>query len=85
MTISEAVQQTPFLIGQLLDWPAALYPQRPAVEWEGGSLSFHDLLDRVREQEAVLATFGAGRFQRWGLLLPDIPDFLISFFALLRL
>ncbi len=85
MTISEAVRQTPYLLGQLLEWPATRYPQRPALEWQGGSLSYRDLLERVRGQEAVMASLGASRFQRWGLLLDDIPDFLISFFALLRL
>ena len=85
MAISDTVRQTPFLLGQILDWPASLYPDRPAVEWEGGSLSFRGLLESVREKEAVLTSLGARRFQRWGLLLTDIPDFLICFFALLRL
>jgi len=75
MTISDAARQTPFLLGQLLDWPASLYPDRPAVEWEGGTLSFRDLLERVREQEAVLAGFGARRFQRWAFSCPTSLTF----------
>ena len=37
--ISEAVRSTPFLLGQILDRPAQAYPERNALEWEGGQLA----------------------------------------------
>ncbi len=85
MTISEAFQRTPFLLGQILEWPTAAYPDRAAIEWEGGGLTFEQLTEQVSERQRRLAALGAARFQRWGLLLGNSPDFLISLFALLRL
>lgn len=85
MTISEAFQKTPFLLGQILDWPAAVYPDHSAVEWEDGDLTFMQLLDCVKERQRLLVELGAARFQRWGILLGNSPDFLISLFALARL
>jgi acyl-CoA synthetase (AMP-forming)/AMP-acid ligase II len=83
--ISQAICRSPFLVGQLLEWPACLYPDKPALEWEGGSLSFAKLIEAVKQCEMDLAACGAGQGQRWGLMLGNSPEFIVSLFALLRL
>jgi len=85
MSITEAICQTPFLLGQLLDRPTALYPDRAALEWEEGSLTFKELSQRIQQREEELARLGASRFQRWGICLANSADFVITLFALLRL
>lgn len=85
MSISEAIRQTPFLLGQLLERPTALYPDRAALECEEGSLTFKQLSQRIQQREKALARLGASRFQRWGICLTNSADFVITLFALLRL
>ena len=83
--ISEAVCSEPFLAGQVLDWPARLYGEKSALEWEGGSLTFAQMREAVLRRSAGIEALGAGKGQRWGLLLGNSPDFIISLFALFRL
>ncbi len=80
--ISEAVSRSPFLLGQILDWPAALYPERAALEWEGGALTFAELQAAVRRRRERLAACGVGPRERWGLLLGNSPDLVVSLLAL---
>lgn len=83
--ISEAICSAPFLAGQLLDWPARVYGEKPALEWEGGRLTFAQMREAVTQRSAVIESLGAGKGQRWGLLLGNSPDFVVSLFALFRL
>lgn len=83
-SISESIRHTPFLLGQLLDRPVALYPERAALEWEDGALTFSQLARRITEREQALRRLGARRFARWGVCLPNSADFLITLFALVR-
>src|SRR5215467_10338707 len=85
MILSQAFRRIPFVAGDLLDWPAAAYPDRPALECEPGVISFRELLERVVERQRILGSFGVARFERWGLLSDNSADFFISLFALLRL
>lgn len=85
MLISQALRRLPFLVGQLLDWPASAYPDKPALEWEGGSLTFSQLVRSIAELKEELQLYRAAKGQRWGILLGNSPDFIISLFALLGL
>jgi acyl-CoA synthetase (AMP-forming)/AMP-acid ligase II len=82
--ISEAIGRLPYLVGQILDWPAMIYPERPAFEWAGGSLGFRELLDSVERQRSDLWLHGARFGQRWGVVFNGTVQPFVSFFALLR-
>ncbi len=83
--ISEAVRSTPFLLGQILDRPAQAYPERNALEWEGGQLSYSALRQAVLSMEQQLLHVGAAKGQHWGLLLGNSPEFLVTLLALVRI
>ncbi len=80
--ISEAVSRSPFLLGQIVDWPASLYPDKTALEWEGDALTFAQLREAVQRRRQQLAACGARRLERWGLLLGNSPELVVSLLAL---
>lgn len=84
MRIADAVRESPFLVGDVLNWPAKLYPNKVAIQWEDGQLAYAELWSRVEARSGELARLGVGRFQRWGLLYPNCCEFIITLFALLR-
>ncbi|HYL34632.1 MAG TPA: class I adenylate-forming enzyme family protein [Bryobacteraceae bacterium] len=85
MRIAEAVKESPFLLGDLINWPAKLYPDKPAISWDGAYISYADLQNRVIERAAHLSGLGISRFQRWGLVYPNCAEFVVSLIALMRL
>src|SRR5436309_1084106 len=82
--ISEAIGGAPVTIGDLLEWPARLYPARPAIQ-NSGTVTFEELRQHSIVRSEVFANFGVRRFQRWGLIADNSAEFFISLFALARL
>src|SRR5690348_11781984 len=84
MTLNQAIGWAPLTIGELLDWPARLYPTRAAIEFNVPT-TYEELRDRSVTRSNVLVDFGIRRFQRWGLLADNFTEFFTSLFALVRL
>jgi len=82
--IAESIRESPFLVGDIIGWPAKLYPNKIAIQWDDGSLTYSQLNTRVHERSACLRRAGVSRFQRWGLLYANGSEFVISLLALLR-
>ena len=85
MTISSAIRSAPVVLGDLLDWPATLYPNRPAIQSADSCTTFQQLREASIEKTAMFANFGIGRFHRWGLVPTKSPRFFECLFGLLRL
>nr|MDT0666505.1 AMP-binding protein [Micromonospora sp. DSM 115978] len=65
-------------------WPARRVrktPDRVAVVYEGGSLTYRDLDERVSRLSVALRGFGVGRRDRVAYLGPNHPAFLETMFA----
>jgi acyl-CoA synthetase (AMP-forming)/AMP-acid ligase II len=84
MNISEAICRIPFLLGDLIDWPTNVYPDRIALQSPEGALSYAQLDRRIAAAAYEYRRLGASRFVRWGLALKNSPEFFIHFFALAR-
>ncbi|HXF36735.1 MAG TPA: long-chain fatty acid--CoA ligase [Actinomycetota bacterium] len=69
----------------MLAGAAARHPDRPAIAWFGRHISYRDLLREVERCSAGLARLGVRKGDRVGLLLPNCPQYVIAYYATLRL
>ena len=64
---------------------ARRFPERPALAWFGKHLSYRQLMEEVERFSAVLAALGVKKGDRVGLLLPNCPQYVIGYYATVRL
>jgi long-chain acyl-CoA synthetase len=69
----------------LLDRAADAHPEAPAVSFFGATLTFAELRDHVDALAAELRRLGVAAADRVALILPDCPQHVTAFFAVLRL
>ena len=69
----------------LLEGAAAGFPKRPALAFFGRHISYARLLREVERCSAVLAGLGVQRGDRVGLLLPNCPEYVITWYACQRI
>jgi long-chain acyl-CoA synthetase len=83
-------------LDRLLDDAAHSYPDRRAISFVlryafggrlliGSRLSYRQLHDQVDRMAAAFAELGIGKGDRIALMLPNSPQFVIAFFAAMRL
>ena len=56
-------------------------PQRTALRWRGRSISWSELVSAVRARADEFARAGVGTGDGVAIVLPNCPDFVVSFFA----
>ncbi|MDH4045159.1 MAG: long-chain fatty acid--CoA ligase [Gemmatimonadota bacterium] len=61
------------------------FPTRPAVTLKGKTLTYAQLLDHVNRFAAALAGLGVTTNSRVALWMPNLPQFIIAYFATLKL
>src|SRR5438034_7606213 len=72
----------------LLDEAAERFADRPALAWAvpgGKTLTYRRLREEVERFSAALRDLGVGRGDRVGLLLPNCPQYVIAYYATVRL
>jgi long-chain acyl-CoA synthetase len=69
----------------LLGDAAAEFPDRPAIAFLGKHISYRALLEEVERFSGVLAGLGVRKGDRVGLLLPNSPQYVIAWYAAVRL
>src|SRR2546423_870015 len=69
---------------QLLGKTAAKWPGRTALIYFGAEISYTQLLDHVNRVAAGLQALGLKKGDRVALLMPNCPQFVISYFGALR-
>ena len=72
-------------IPELLQIPANVLPDKPAIYYEGDTISFYELRMMVMRMANVLAALGVKKGDRIGIQLPNCPPYLIAYYAALSL
>ncbi|HEY6330834.1 MAG TPA: long-chain fatty acid--CoA ligase, partial [Blastocatellia bacterium] len=67
-----------------LEIGAMNHPNRPATIFFGREMTFRQLKDRAYRLASALAVLGVKKGDRVGIMLPNCPQFPISFFGVLR-
>ncbi|HZD16620.1 MAG TPA: AMP-binding protein, partial [Actinomycetota bacterium] len=74
---------------EMFEETVAKYPDHPAVAFPvapmARSLTYRQLMDEVEQMSRALAAMGVKQGDRVGLLLPNCPQFVVTYFALQRL
>jgi long-chain acyl-CoA synthetase len=65
-------------VSALLETAAQRYPDRAACTIFGKALSYARLAERSRHLAAALADLGAGPGRRVGMLLPNVPEYILA-------
>ena len=60
------------------------YPDRPAVIFQDNALTYRQLNDQADRLAAALAALGIKKGDRVGLFMPNVPQFPIAFYAILK-
>ena len=71
-------------VQQLLDDAVKRWPEHPAIEFMGRTLSYREFGDLVNRTAAGLQQIGVGPGVHVGLYLPNTPHYPIAFFAVLK-
>jgi long-chain acyl-CoA synthetase len=72
-------------IHQILSLAALQFGDRPAVAFGDALLSYAEIKAQVDRLATALADLGIGKGDRVGIMLPNCPQYLISFFAIAQL
>ncbi|MGQ9477739.1 MAG: long-chain-fatty-acid--CoA ligase [Candidatus Bipolaricaulia bacterium] len=70
---------------QLLEGAAQKFPDNPAIIFLGRRISYRQLVGLVEACAAALHDLGVRKGDRVSINLPNLPQFVISFYAVLRL
>lgn len=70
---------------RILEDAADAFGDRPAIAFLGSQLTYSELHQHVVRLAASLAALGVERGDRVGLILPNCPQFVIGYYAALRL
>jgi long-chain acyl-CoA synthetase len=70
---------------QILQIASGAYPEKPAVAFMGAFINFGDVKKLVDRLATALAKLGIVKGDRVGIMLPNCPQYIISFFAITRL
>ncbi|MBI4528573.1 MAG: long-chain fatty acid--CoA ligase [Deltaproteobacteria bacterium] len=61
------------------------FPNRPAILFKGKSTSYHELYDRVLQLSSALkARLDLQKGDRVAIFLPNVPEFLVAYYAIAR-
>src|SRR5690242_8874225 len=72
-------------IHQILDLAALQFAERPATSFQGAQLTFAEIKRQADRLAAALSNLGVGKGDRIGIMLPNCPQYVIGFFAIVRL
>src|SRR5207245_5967919 len=68
-------------VGWLLEQAAARFPRNIACHYYTQQVTYEELLSRARRLAAVLTREGLQPGDRVGLLMPNLPEYLVSLFG----
>ena len=68
-----------------LNVAATYYRDRPATAFLGAKLTFHELKVQADKLATALVQLGIVKGDRVGVMLPNCPQYIISFYAITRL
>src|SRR5271169_5915447 len=68
-------------IAKNLERASLYFPEKPALIFEGRTYIYQELNQQVNRAANVLKALGVEKGDRVGLFLPNVPAFIISYFA----
>jgi long-chain acyl-CoA synthetase len=80
--IPPRIEYTPRRVEQLLQSAVERYPNRVAIRYFRTSHTYQELLDQIKQTAGALRELGIGTGDRVMLVLPNCPEFAITWFAL---
>jgi len=69
----------------MLERSASVWPDNTAIAFLGKHLTYRELLHEAERFSAVLTSLGVSRGDRVGLLLPNSPQYVIAYYATVRI
>jgi long-chain acyl-CoA synthetase len=69
----------------MLEASARRFPDKPAIAWFGKRMSYRKLLAAVERCSAFLAGLGVVKGDRVALVMPNCPQYVIAYYAAMRL
>jgi len=75
----------PIGIGKTLEEVVRLYKKRESIRFENRSYTYQELNEEANKVAGALQTLGIGKGDRVAIMLPNIPEFLFSFFGIQKL
>ncbi|HYP29663.1 MAG TPA: long-chain fatty acid--CoA ligase [Blastocatellia bacterium] len=70
---------------QVLNLSASLFADRPATVFLGAKMTYSEIKAHADRLATALSRLGIGRGDRVGIMLPNCPQYIISFYAIVRL
>ena len=83
--VPHTIRYPKILAHDLLQLPVKAYPDKAAFDFYGTRMTFWQLRDRVLRMTNALAKLGVTKGERVGIHLPNCPQFVITYFAVLSL
>lgn len=80
--IPPKIDYTPRRVEQLFQSAVERYPDRVAIRYFRTSHTYQDLLNQIKQTSGALRELGIGSGDRVMLVLPNCPEFAITWFAL---
>ncbi len=75
----------PVGLGEMLEEITSRFKRREAIRFEGKIYSYQELNEQANRVAGGLATLGIAKGDRVAMMLPNIPDFVFSFFGIQKL
>ncbi|MDX2034903.1 MAG: long-chain fatty acid--CoA ligase [Blastocatellia bacterium] len=70
---------------QILQIASVCYKEKPAAAFMGAKFTFGEYKAQVDQLSTALAALGIAKGDRVGIMLPNCPQYILSFFAIVRL
>jgi len=83
--VRASLQYPEVSVFHLLERTVKRYPQRVATNFNGAMISYRNLFLQVNKLSNALARLGIKKGDRVGVILPNTPQSVISYFAILQL
>ena len=83
--VPETIEIPNIPLTSLLDESAKKFPNNPAVDFEGSRLTYKQLKGKVDQLASALSQLGVRKGTRVGVILPNLPQNVIAYYATLRL
>lgn len=75
---------TPLPLYSILDDAAAKYPDNPCIDFFGQKYTYSEIHEAANKMAAGLQKYGVKKGMKVGILLPNCPQFVISYYAILK-
>jgi long-chain acyl-CoA synthetase len=76
---------TPQAVGKLFDKSAKLFANKVAIDFFGTEISYRQLKKSVDSFAASLQASGVAKGDRVGIMMPNCPQFVIAYYAILKI